>query len=150
MYPLLGNSLMERSDYEGTIQSFEHARAQMRYYGGGLLLVVSLVAFLWVYCNVSKSITDSVKYQDGKFDNLDVPVRQRLREAFYAADRTKYAGEYLLKLVNSFDEEVYMGGPITECISGEFTFNCLLSCIQAFRQRLPIDWLRRQHDTMMR
>jgi hypothetical protein len=46
--------------------------------------------------------------------------------------RTKYAGESLLKLVNSFDEEVYISGPITEWISGEFTFTCLLSCLQAF------------------
>ena len=37
---------MERSDYEGAIQSFEHARTQMRHCGGRLLLVLSLVSFL--------------------------------------------------------------------------------------------------------
>ena len=44
------------------------------------------------------------------------------------------AGESLLKLVNNFDEEVYMSGPITEWISGEFTFTftCLFSCIRNF------------------
>ena len=46
MYLLLGNSLIERSDYEGAIQSFEHARTQMRHCGGRLLLVLSLVSFL--------------------------------------------------------------------------------------------------------
>ena len=37
---------MERSDYEGAIQSFEHARTQIRHDGGRLLLVLSLVSFL--------------------------------------------------------------------------------------------------------
>ena len=36
---------MERSDYEGATQSFEHARVQMRYYEGRSLSVVSLVSF---------------------------------------------------------------------------------------------------------
>ena len=46
MYLLLGNFQMERSDYDGAIQSFEHARAQMRHDEGRPLLVVSLVSFL--------------------------------------------------------------------------------------------------------
>ena len=46
MYFLLGNSHMERSDYEGAIQSFEHAQAQVRHYESPPLLVVSLVYFL--------------------------------------------------------------------------------------------------------
>ena len=46
MYLLLGNAHMERSDYEGAVQLFEHAQAQMRHYGGPPLLVVSLVSFL--------------------------------------------------------------------------------------------------------
>ena len=46
MYLLLGESHIERSDYEGAIQSFEHARAQTRHYEGLPLLVVSLVSFL--------------------------------------------------------------------------------------------------------
>jgi hypothetical protein len=37
---------MDRSNYEGAIESFEHARAQMRHDGGRLLLVISLVSFL--------------------------------------------------------------------------------------------------------
>ena len=81
MYFLLGNSHMERGDYEGAIQSFEHARAQMRHYGGRPLLVVSWVSFLMMYCNVSKSLTDSDRYPDGnliistsRFDNVSVKV----------------------------------------------------------------------------
>ena len=46
MYLLLGNLQMERSDYEGAIQSFEHARAQIRHNESRSLLVVSLVSFL--------------------------------------------------------------------------------------------------------
>ena len=46
MYLLLGNLHMECSDNERAIQSFEHARTQMRHYGGRPLLVVSLVSFL--------------------------------------------------------------------------------------------------------
>ena len=37
---------MARSDYEGAIQSFEQAQAQMRHDEGRSLLVVSLVSFL--------------------------------------------------------------------------------------------------------
>ena len=46
MHLLLGNSHMERSDYKDAIQSFEHARAQMRHYDGLPLLVISLVSLL--------------------------------------------------------------------------------------------------------
>ena len=46
MYLLLGDSRMERSDYEGAIQSFERARAQMRSDGSRALSVVSLVGSL--------------------------------------------------------------------------------------------------------
>ena len=44
MYFLLGNSHMERSNYVGAIQSFQHAQAQMRHYECQSLLVVSLVS----------------------------------------------------------------------------------------------------------
>jgi hypothetical protein len=37
---------MERCDYEGAVQSFEHARAQLRPFGDLPLLVVSLVSLL--------------------------------------------------------------------------------------------------------
>ena len=46
MYLLLGNSHMERTDYEGAVQSFEHGQAQMRHDEGRSLLVISLVGFL--------------------------------------------------------------------------------------------------------
>ena len=45
MYLLLGNLQMERSDYDGAIKSFKHARAQMRYDESCPLLVASLVSF---------------------------------------------------------------------------------------------------------
>jgi hypothetical protein len=115
--PLELNLLSSSGIYVSSSWKLAHGAQRLRGYNTIVRACTGSNAVLWGYCNVSKSITDSVKYPDGKFDNLDVPVRQRLREAFYAADRTKYAGECLLKLVNSFDEEVYMGGPITECIS---------------------------------
>ena len=45
MYLLLGDSHMESGDYDGAIQSFEHARAQLRPYPNESLFVVSLVSF---------------------------------------------------------------------------------------------------------
>ena len=59
-------------------------------------------------------------------------IRQRLCEALYAAGRTKDAGESLLKMANTFDEDVYLSLPITGWISGEFTFTCWFSCIRHF------------------
>ena len=44
---------MERSDYEGAVQSFEHARAQLRHYGDLPLFVVSLASFLIVLQRIS-------------------------------------------------------------------------------------------------
>ena len=49
------------------------------------------------------------------------------------------AGESLLKLVNTFDHEVYMSGPITAWISGGFVFTCLFSCIETF----PLEFTHR-------
>jgi hypothetical protein len=46
MHLLLGNSRMESRDYEGAIQLFERARAQMRPHMIPALSVVSLVSFL--------------------------------------------------------------------------------------------------------
>ena len=45
MYLLVGNLLMERSDHDGAIQSLEHARAQLKHYGGRPLFVIPLVSF---------------------------------------------------------------------------------------------------------
>ncbi|KAF8548919.1 WD40 repeat-like protein, partial [Imleria badia] len=66
MYLLLGNSQMEASDYKGSIQSFEYARARMQHHTSQPLFVVSMVSG-W------------------KFDNLDITIRQRLCEALCAA-----------------------------------------------------------------
>ena len=46
MYLLLGNSQMERNDYEGAMHSFKCARDRMRPHTSRLLLVISLVRFL--------------------------------------------------------------------------------------------------------
>ena len=43
MYFLLGNSQMETGDHEGSIQSFEYARARMQHHTSQPLFVVSLV-----------------------------------------------------------------------------------------------------------
>jgi hypothetical protein len=65
MYLLLGNFQMERSDYEGAIQSFEHARAQMRHNEGRSLLVVSLVGPLMNVLQRFEWLTNSDRYLNG-------------------------------------------------------------------------------------
>ena len=118
MYLLLGNSHMGRSNYESAIQSFGRARAQMRCYGGGPLLVLSLVSPLVAVLQRIEIAHRLCQISGWNFDNLHVTIRQRLCEALHAAGRTKDASESLLKLVNTLDEDVYMSGPITEWISG--------------------------------
>ena len=46
MHLSIGISLVENSDYEGAIRSFELARAQMRHHRSRPLFVVSLVCLL--------------------------------------------------------------------------------------------------------
>jgi hypothetical protein len=150
---------MERSDYVGARQSFEHARARMRHDGGQLLLVVSLVSFPMDVLQRIEISRQLCQISGWKFDNLDITIGQRLCEALFATDRTKDAGKSFFELVNTFDEEVYMSGPITEWISSEFTFTCLFSSFKLLRQILPIDASplpevrvvqpRRQHETTM-
>ena len=75
-------------------------------------------------------------------------------------DRTKDAREYFLELVDTFNEEVYMSGPITEWISGEFTFTCLFSLFKLLCQILAtvasplpkatVVQPRQQHNTITR
>jgi hypothetical protein len=62
-----------------------------------------------------------------KFNDLDITVRQHLCEALYAAGRTKEAGESLLRMVKTFDEDVYMSGPIAKWVSGKFMFDNLVA-----------------------
>ncbi|KAN0087988.1 hypothetical protein V8E55_006609 [Tylopilus felleus] len=59
-----------------------------------------------------------------KIDNLHITVRQRLCEALYAAGHTERAGESLLEMVNSFDEEVYTNKLTTEWVS-DFRRRCM-------------------------
>ena len=59
-------------------------------------------------------------------------LRQRLCEALYAAGRIKEAGESLLDLVNTVDEDVYMTGPILTWVSGKSCYPAPALCIQHF------------------
>ena len=56
------------------------------------------------------------------FDDLDVTIRQRFCEALYAAGRIKEAGESLLNIVNTDDEDVYMTGPVVTWVSGKLCY----------------------------
>ena len=121
---LLGNSYMEKSDYERAIQSFERARIQTRHLTNQSLLVVSLVSFLTVILrHVEISHPPYYQMSGWNFDDFDITIRQRLCEALYTAGRTKEASESLLKMVDTFDQEVYASGPITEWVSGEFMYH---------------------------
>jgi hypothetical protein len=62
-------------------------------------------------------------------------IRQRLCEALYAAGRTNEAGESLLHIVSSVDEEVYMRGPITTWVCGEFYSTCPSAMYSKFHRR---------------
>ncbi|KAF8127180.1 hypothetical protein EV363DRAFT_1345710 [Boletus edulis] len=66
---LLGNSQIERNDYEGAMHSFARARAQMQGDVGPPIFAISLTSG-W------------------EFDDLDILIRQRLCEALYALGRT--------------------------------------------------------------
>ena len=57
---------MERSDYDGAIQMFKHARAPVRHNGGPLLSVVSLVSSLLNGCIVT--------YRDRSPTVTDIPM----------------------------------------------------------------------------
>jgi hypothetical protein len=98
MHLLLGNSRMENRDYTRAIRSFECARVQFRPHASRALAVVSLISG-W------------------NFDDLEITVRQRLCEALYAAGSIKEAGESLLNIVNTVDEDAYMTGPIITWVS---------------------------------
>jgi len=62
-------------------------------------------------------------------------IRQRLCEALYAAGRTSEAGESLLQIVNTVDEEVYMRTSVTAWVSGEMCSTCLFSMYSKFHYR---------------
>ncbi|KAN0078113.1 hypothetical protein V8E55_010170 [Tylopilus felleus] len=87
MYLLVGNLLMERSDHDGAIQSLEHARAQLKHYGGRPLFVIPLISG-W------------------KLNGTDTTIRQSLCEALYAADRIKDAVECFHQMARALGEEV--------------------------------------------
>ena len=118
MYLLLGKSRVERGNSEGAIRSFERARAQLRPHTSRALKMVSLVSFPAAILQRIDIDRHRRQISGWKFDDLDITISQRLCEALYAAGRTNEAGESLLEIVHSVDEEVYMRGPITTWVSG--------------------------------
>lgn len=68
-----------------------------------------------------------------KFDNLHITVWQRLCEALHAVGRKKDAGEFLLEMVNTLDEEIYSSKPITKWVSGEIRYLNNLPVSNAFK-----------------
>ena len=110
---------MENSDYEGAIQLFERARAQMPQHASRPPLLVSLVSFVTVMLRLIEISHLLCQISGWKFDDLNITIQRRLCEALYAAGRTNEGGESLLKMVNTFDEEVYVSGSITKWVSGE-------------------------------
>ena len=62
-----------------------------------------------------------------KFDDLDITVRQRLCEALYAAGRIKEAGESILNIVNTVDEN--MTGAVFTWVSGKLCYPVHPPCI---------------------
>jgi tetratricopeptide (TPR) repeat protein len=139
MYLLLGNLRMESGDYEGAIRSFERARAQIRPRTSRALLVVSLVSSLTAVLQRIEMTYELWQISGWKFDDLDITVRQRLSEALYAAGRIKDAGESLLNIVNTVDEDVYMTGAIITWVSGKSRYPIPPLCIPHF----PPDFLQR-------
>ena len=73
------------------------------------------------------------------FDNLEITVRQRLCEALYAAGHIKEAGESLLNMANTVDEDVYRTGSIVTWVSGKLCYPIPLTCIRY----LAIDFLQK-------
>ena len=75
MYLLLGNSHMERRDYDCVVQSFEHARPQSQHLTNQLFLVVSLVSFLTAVLQ-HVEISHPLYYQISgwKFDHLGTTI----------------------------------------------------------------------------
>ena len=59
-------------------------------------------------------------------------IRQRHCDALFAAGRMNEAGESLLNIVSSVDEEVYMRGPISTWVCGELCSTCWLATHSKF------------------
>ncbi|KAF8553229.1 TPR-like protein [Imleria badia] len=115
MHFLLGNERMESGDYISAIQLFERARAQTRHHTSRALSVISLISG-WM------------------FDDLDITVQQRLCEALYAAGHINEAGESLLNIVNTVDEDVCMTEPIVSWVS-DFSQRCLSVCKNSLQKK---------------
>lgn len=68
MHLLVGDSRMESNDYHGAIESFEHARTQMRHHTSQALLMISLVS-------VSMSISQRVKIAQFLLTDIWMEIR---------------------------------------------------------------------------
>ena len=68
-------------------------------------------------------------------------IPKRLCDSLYAAGRTKDAGESLLKMANTLDEERYMSGPLIKWVSGELCSTCFLAVrklLHRFHPQVPL------------
>ena len=135
MYFLLGNSHMDRRDHEGAIQYFERARTQMRHHTSRTLFVVSLVGLLTAIIATHSNLCQISGWQ---FDGLGIRIQKCLCEALYAADRTKEAGESMLKMASTMNEGAYVNAPTT-WESGRLYAICLF----AIRLTFHADFLQR-------
>jgi hypothetical protein len=122
MHLLLGNSRMENRDYTRAIRSFECARVQFRPHASRALAVVSLVSSPTAILQRIEIARNLLQISGWNFDDLEITVRQRLCEALYAAGSIKEAGESLLNIVNTVDEDAYMTGPIITWVSGKLCY----------------------------
>ena len=121
MYLLLGNSHMERSDYEDAIQSFTHARTQMGHHTNGPLYVVSLVTVLRRTMQRIEKTHSHSQISGWKFDNLDITIRRHLCETLYAAGRTSDAVGHFHQMTSESEEETHLDGEHLEWILGEWS-----------------------------
>ncbi|KAF8435985.1 hypothetical protein L210DRAFT_3505969 [Boletus edulis BED1] len=101
---------IERSDYEGAIQSFESARAQIRHYENRPLLVVSLVRLSMAVLHCVEIAYDLLYMSGWKFDDLNITIRQRLCESLYAAGHTKDAVECYHQMASESNGETKLHG----------------------------------------
>ena len=129
MHLLLGNSHMKSCDYNRAVSSFERARAQMRPHTSAELLQLSLVSLL----PTIKQCTETDRYfcqiSGWQFDNnLGTTIHRQLCEALYVAGHTKRAGEAVLEIVNSFNDETYMNDGLSRWVFSKLIRHAYSCC----------------------
>ncbi|KAF8555608.1 hypothetical protein OG21DRAFT_1483747 [Imleria badia] len=84
---VLGKMFLMQGDYEGAVQSLERGRGHASSYSGSDLETISLI-FGWT------------------FEGLEITVQRYNCESLYAAGRAEEATEALLKILDTFGEEI--------------------------------------------